>query len=270
MLSNLAKAIQELEIQKQQLLEKIQKSTWKDDLKKKRIPGRTVTTSTDFTFGFETETEFYPEKRLLPSDVRMIYQKWYSASRSIIAKNQPNRLHEFDELYFPSGKNAVPGIKRFLENRYVTKDEQFRMIEFINAQFEILSAVPVHLQYSIYDIELTTYSILMDDEIEAARYLLSKGFYRSAGALAGVTLERHLKNLLRKHTPPIKYKEKDMLATLNDLCKEIVYDLITWRKIQHLTDLRNLCDHDKHREPTKAEVEELVDGVSAIIKTQNN
>ena len=82
----------------------------------------------------------------------------------------------------------------------------------------------------------------MDDEVQAARHLLSRGFLRSAGALVGVVLERHLKTLLRKHTLPIRYPKKAGLSKLNDLCKDTIYDLVTWRKVQHLTDLRNLCE----------------------------
>jgi hypothetical protein len=142
-------------------------------------------------------------------------------------------------------------------------------MDLIQNQFDILAAVPSHLRFSIYDVELEAYSVLMDDELDAAQHLLSKGFLRPAGVLAGVILERHLKNLLRKHTPPIKYRKNATLSSLNDLCKETVYDLVTWRRVQHLTDLRNLCAHDKTREPSKDEVSELIDGVSAILKTHN-
>ena len=46
-----------------------------------------------------------------------------------------------------------------------------------------------------------------------------------------------------------------------------VIDVPTWRQIQRLGDIRNLCDHNKGREPTKKELEELVDGVEKITKT---
>jgi len=46
-----------------------------------------------------------------------------------------------------------------------------------------------------------------------------------------------------------------------------VYDIPTWRKIQHLAELRNLCDHKKSREPTESEINELLAGVAAISKT---
>jgi hypothetical protein len=46
-----------------------------------------------------------------------------------------------------------------------------------------------------------------------------------------------------------------------------VYDVPTWRKIQLLADLRNLCVHQKKTEPTDAQVEELIAGVSVIVKS---
>ena len=32
-------------------------------------------------------------------------------------------------------------------------------------------------------------------------------------------------------------------------------------------DIRNLCDHDKTKEPTPEQVDDLIDGVSKTIKT---
>jgi hypothetical protein len=46
-----------------------------------------------------------------------------------------------------------------------------------------------------------------------------------------------------------------------------IIDTPKWRFIQHLGDLRNLCDHNKDREPTKDDVIELVEGVEKVIKT---
>jgi hypothetical protein len=42
---------------------------------------------------------------------------------------------------------------------------------------------------------------------------------------------------------------------------------MTGRKIQHLGDIRNLCDHNKNREPKNEEVDDIVSGVETIIKT---
>lgn len=267
LLAELEKAIQELEAQKEALLEEIQKFGWKDDRSFEPIPEQVM------QGGFELESldapTVVPARSPLPPDCNQNYQQWYSAARAVLARNQPGRIAEFDEAYSPTGKGANHGIKQLLSERHLTQGEQFKLMDLINMQFEILSAVTDHLRFSMYDIELTAYSVLMDDEINAARHLLLRGFLRPAGVLAGVILERHLKNLLRKHTPPIKYRERDSLASLNDLCKDAVYDLVTWRKVQHLADLRNLCAHDKTREPTKEEVTDLINGVSAILRTYN-
>lgn len=270
MLAQLQNAIKELELQKQKLLDEIQTWGWKDNRHntRKKIPEKRES-ALDADLYSLTQEKVTPARCLLSSSIYGLYQHWYSAVRTIIEKNQPSRVQEFESAYSSSGKTSGGvGIKQLLAKRYVTQEEQFELMDLINAQYDILAAVPSHLKFSIYDIELTAYSILMDDEIAAAQYLLKNGFLRSAGALAGVVLERHLKTLLRKHTPPIKHKEKDALSALNDLCKNAVYDLVTWRKVQHLADLRNLCDHDKVREPTKDEVAELIRGVGAMLKTQ--
>jgi hypothetical protein len=68
-------------------------------------------------------------------------------------------------------------------------------------------------------------------------------------------------------TPPVTFKENALLSILNEACKDSsIYDLITWRKIQYLTDIRNKCAHDKISEPTRQEVGDLISGVSGILK----
>jgi len=254
-LSKLEEAIEGLAKEKDSILEELQIACWKDDRPHTRLPASTSSTWLDITFG-----ENVPERSHLPSNLKGRYQKWYSAIKAIVAKNQSDRLNELDKHYYD-------GIKQKIDSNYISRYEQFELMDHINAQFEILSAVPSFLRYSMYDIELTAYSILMDDEISASKHLISNGFLRSAGALAGVILERHLKNMLRKHLPPIKYALNATLSTVNELCKKYdIYDLETWRKVQYLTDLRNLCDHQKDREPTKDEVTELIDSVSALLK----
>jgi hypothetical protein len=262
MLKDLQKAINRLEQDKNELLKKMQDAGWKEDRHENKI----VPEKTTLDDLLAMKLDMIPEKRLLPSDVGRLYQHWYSAAKTIIDKNQSNRTAEFENIYLPNKAKDTIGIKHLIAQRYITKDEQFKLMDLIDAQFDILAAVPSHLEFSIYDIELTAYSVLMDDEIIAANHLLKNGFIRPAGALAGVILERHLKNLLRKHAPPIKYKEKDTLAQLNVLCKETIYDLVTWQKVEHLIRIRNLCSHDTEREPTKDEVVELINGISAMLK----
>ena len=63
-------------------------------------------------------------------------------------------------------------------------------------------------------------------------------------------------------------KKHPTISDFNDLLKNGgVLDTPTWRQIQRLGDVRNLCDHNKDRDPTKEEVEELVSGVEKFTKT---
>ena len=54
---------------------------------------------------------------------------------------------------------------------------------------------------------------------------------------------------------------------MNNLLKSSeIYDLTTWKKVEYLGSIRNLCSHKKEREPKKEEVEELIAGVNKVIK----
>ena len=105
-----------------------------------------------------------------------------------------------------------------------------------------------------------------DEELAVAQRLLKINL-RAAGAVAGVVLEAHLQRVATNHS--IRITKKDpAISDLNDPLKNAgVYDIPTWRKIQHLADVRNLCDHKKSREPTESEVRDLISSVAAIVKT---
>ncbi len=93
-----------------------------------------------------------------------------------------------------------------------------------------------------------------------------KGFTRGAGAVVGVVLESHLMQVCDNHIIIVKKKA----PAINDLAQLLkdnnVIEIPEWRKIQHLADLRNLCDHKKKNEPEKEDIEELIKGVDKLIK----
>jgi hypothetical protein len=85
--------------------------------------------------------------------------------------------------------------------------------------------------------------------------------------LAGVVLERHLAQVCDNHSIKIA-KKAPGISDLNDALKEAnVIDVPQWRFVQHLADIRNLCDHNKKAEPTPEQVDELLAGVMKITKT---
>jgi hypothetical protein len=85
--------------------------------------------------------------------------------------------------------------------------------------------------------------------------------------MAGVVIEKHLAQVCVNHEQPLR-KSRPTISDMNDLLKNAnVLDIPTWRQIQRLADIRNLCDHDGNREPSRDEVEELISGVDKLSKT---
>lgn len=204
------------------------------------------------------------------------YQSWYSESLVVIKQLLPDRLNDFVSYYeVPKGRKELKVdnyvIADYLQNLRakngygeVIVDKSAAQGKF-EQQLEILKAVQKRFESSLFDIKQLVQADLFDDELSAARVLNKNKFVRAGGAVAGVVLEKHLKQVLKNHNLTCK---KETISPLNDALKSSeVYDLSVFRKIQHLGDIRNLCDHGNLREPTHEEVDELISGVDSIIKT---
>ncbi len=134
-------------------------------------------------------------------------------------------------------------------------------------QLAILKSVRARFESSLFDIGQLVQADIFDSELDAAGELAKNKFARAAGALAGVVLERHLGQICDNHAIKVA-KKAPTISDLNDALKEAaVIDVPQWRFIQHLADIRNLCDHNKKTEPTAAQVDDLIVGVMKITKT---
>jgi hypothetical protein len=143
-------------------------------------------------------------------------------------------------------------------------DGQRVMHDKFQTQCDILQSAEKRFESVLFDIKRMLQADLHDSEMDAARELLKNGYTRAAGALAGVVLEGHLAAIAR--TRGITVSKKDpSIGDLNDpLRNGGIYDVATWRFIQRLGDIRNLCSHKKTDEPTKEQVKDLIDGVAKI------
>jgi hypothetical protein len=139
-------------------------------------------------------------------------------------------------------------------------------IPSIQQQVAVVEEAKNRFEPSLFDIRQLFQADLFDSEIGAANHLLKNKFARAAGALAGVVLEKHLGEVCLSHVP---LRKKD--PTISDLKEALkgagVIETAQWRFIQHLGDLRNLCDHNKKAEPTSDQVQDLLDGVAKVTKT---
>ncbi|QEC45881.1 hypothetical protein EV199_3564 [Pseudobacter ginsenosidimutans] len=225
------------------------------------------------------EEEFKRFMKMLPS-FNAKYQTWYSESRSLIKLLLPDRVSDFVKQY-EKPKTARKSIdfenyviEDCLQGLSVTKGwEKERVvgpeaaIPRFTQQLNILKATQKRFESSLFDIKQLVQADLFDSELGAAKELSNNKFYRAAGALAGVVLEKHLGQVCENHSLTLS-KKKPTINDFNELIKQNdIIDIPQWRFIQHLADIRNLCDHNKKTEPTETDIVDMISGVDKITKT---
>ena len=208
------------------------------------------------------------------------YQSWYSESLVLLKQLLPVRCDDFISLY----KKPKSSRKDITSENYVIEDAlqgievtrafdqstivgRSAALPRVKQQLEIVRSVERRLESSLFDIRALVAADVYDNEIEAAKGLYKSKFYRSAGAICGVIIEKHLAEVCKNHGIPIR-KKNPTIADFNDAIKasEII-GTPQWRKIQYLADIRNKCTHNKTNNPTPDEVQDLIDGTAKLIKT---
>ena len=208
-------------------------------------------------------------------EFRRVYQNWYSRAYKVVESLAPERLEEFISYY-----RIDPKRTRIAHGNYVIQDflkgitrpnwndkvgENLVRTNVLN-QIQILDSLSSRIDSVLQDVTGHLFAEIQDAELTVATQL-KKVSRRAAGALAGVVLERHLQRVAQNHKITIR-KSSPTISDLNDPIRNAgVYDVPTWRKIQLLADVRNLCAHEKEREPTDNEVDELISGVNSAIKS---
>lgn len=131
----------------------------------------------------------------------------------------------------------------------------------------MLKAAKGTLESTLLDLKAVLQADLFDSEIETAGALLKAGYLRASGAICGVVIEKHLLHVCSIHNVPVR-KKNPGISDLSQLLKDAdITTIPQWRFIQHLADIRNICDHAKGREPKNEEITDLVEGSNKILKT---
>ena len=205
------------------------------------------------------------------------YQAWYSEALAVVGQVLPDRLTDFRELYKVDRRKEIDpetfGLADYQIGLSVSRagvtlfDPDTTAYSKFGQQLSLLKAARRVLDSRLADIRGVLQADLFDSELDAALELLSNGFVRAGGMIAGVVLERHLAEVARTHQVAVRNKVPT-ISHYNDALKNAgVIDVPTWRFIQRLGDIRNLCGHPKEREPTADEVRDLVEGADKIAKT---
>jgi hypothetical protein len=215
------------------------------------------------------------DHKFLKEPFSLNFDGWYTKCLRLIRQVCPEREDDFVSRYKDSRRKSITyatyTISDFLMNLragpsyepIATRDAALPKIE---AQKNIVSGLIELIDSKVRDIKEIVSADLFDSELDAAENLGRRGFFRASGAMSGVVLERHLSQVAivagftsRKANPS--------MSDFNDFLKsKDRIDTVTWRKIQHLADIRNLCDHPKDREPSKDDILELAEGVRRIVK----
>lgn len=203
------------------------------------------------------------------------YQAWYNESLRLIKQLMPERFEDFVSLYTVDKRRKTVDLTTYTISDSLRGIELSRMGEklvepidgydlFIQ-QLYIVASLEKCFESSLFNITELLQADIFDSELDGARELHMNGFYRSAGALCGVILEKHFAGVCASHTIKIK-KATPGIGDYNEKLKEdAVIDNKTYLLIQRLGTIRNLCDHNKKQEPTKDDIEDLIKGTDKVL-----
>lgn len=205
------------------------------------------------------------------------YQAWYSEALSLVKQTLPDRLKDFTSYYeYPRVRKEIDFqnymIRDFLQGLGIERRGKIVVggsaaIPEFRQQLNIIQAAKSTLSSTLIDLTTVLQSDLFDSEIDSAEALGKAGYLRAAGAICGVVIEKHLKQVCKNHNIAIR-KRKPTISDFNQALKDNkVVSTPSWRFVQHLTDIRNICDHDTGREPTRDDIDGLLDGTRKILKT---
>lgn len=209
-------------------------------------------------------------------DFHQDYQNWYTKALRVVEVLATDRYPEFKSYYEidPKRKNLGYGtyviqdyIKGVAPGSYQLQnfDTKKQTVQNFLNQLTILQSLSERIDSVLSNIDSELLSDIQDAELETAKKL-SKISLRAAGSLTGVVIENHLQKLADNHGIKLR-KKSPTISDLNDpLKKEGVFDTPTWRKIAYLADIRNICSHKKEAEPTKEQIDEIIEGANWLVK----
>lgn len=205
------------------------------------------------------------------------YNEWYNESLIIIKQLIPARLDDFIEYYKSSKRKGLLTYETYTISDYLINlyrkptfsdlgVSKTSVIAKFEQQLNIVKSLKERFKSSLYDLKQLLQADIFDSELASAAELCKKGFYRAAGAVCGVVIEKHLLQVAISHNLTIP-KKNATINVYNDLLKNNgVIGTTTFRRIQLMGDIRNLCDHNKEVEPKKEDIEDLLDLTNKLIK----
>lgn len=155
-----------------------------------------------------------PEIKVLPK-FNSHYETWYSKALQYIRLFAPDRLNDFVTLYKNEKRKQLDGLSYTISDAIIGVTASRGGVQIVGPsaalpkvlqQISILEATENLIDSSINTLQFSVRADLFDSELDAAQELFKSGFFRAAGAMCGVVLEKHLGQVCDKHEIVIKKK----------------------------------------------------------------
>ena len=229
-------------------------------------------TSREFPDLSEDDVERLSSKRFFKNN----YDLWYTTSLAVISQVIPSREKDFVKLYEkPSKERKTIDRTNFVIQDYLDGyHHHFRhedsysddALTKFQQQFNILLTASASFDNALFRIESLCRADLLNGEIAVAEELCKNKYLRASGAVARVILEKHLQRICKDKNITPEEKKPTLGAWIACLQKHNIIDDIQRTELTALSEITNYCCHQKEREPTKEEVDKLIDGVESFMK----
>ncbi|MDK9698670.1 MAG: hypothetical protein OEM52_00775 [bacterium] len=199
---------------------------------------------------------------------RRHYPLWYGKSLPYI--------HEYNSLCY---NDFIMCFKN--ETRKEITASTYTLSDYIIGVYQVSSGYQINVQYAVrglLDIQIGLLNAcistidgslnklknfvradLFYSELESAEYLCQNKFYRAAGNIAGIVIERHLIHIC--NDLEIVLPNKPTLGVVIDrLYDADRIDDVEKLRLKHLNEIRVKCDHVKETEPNEAEAKNILFG----------
>lgn len=204
------------------------------------------------------------------------YDAWYSTALRVVGRVLPDRLDDFVVQYRNDKRRQVDYLTYTVSDYLLdlkTTDGDAVLVDAraglpkMQRQVAILKAARQCFASTLARHAELLRAELLDGALEAAGALLRQGHRRAAGALAGLVLERHLAGVCETHGLKLHRKRPSIADSTEALEQAGLLEAAQRRLVQHLAQLRELCERKGEGDPSREDVAELLAGVGRVVKT---
>ena len=210
---------------------------------------------------------------------RGAYHAWYNDACNLVSIFIPKRLEEFEKLY--TGNKTIKnygdlnpltaGIFHYIRGDFARTNDDLE--DFFNTfvsnfivQVQILEAIEKNIDNDFFRLETDIRRGVYESEIDIAEELQENGHLRVAGAIAGIVIEVHLKQVVINRKLPLN-SDKPKISNYTSVLKSAGRcDKPLPRLIDGCNKIRNKCVHPDKGEPTDDEISRIIRDAKIILE----